>query len=183
MYRYHKLPFNSPFIGLFVLPEDFVSLLEHPERLKGELRFIPKSESRHLAHIAHPQNYPVAVLPTGEEIHFLHYENEEAARKKWTRRVKRIDWHNAIVKLSDNYYCPEEVMKRFDALPYPQKVLFIGRPRPELKSAVCLPEFKSEGRTAERIHKISFRHYDFARHANLLLPDSTKNNQSPRHKK
>lgn len=169
LYRYLKLPFHTPFIGLFVMPEDFVSLLEHPERVVGELRFIPKSESRHLQNINHTSDYPVGVLPTGEEIHFLHYHSEEEARTKWAKRVKRIDWDNAIVKLSDNYHITREVMQRFDALPYPQKVLFTGAPHPELKSAVYLPEYGREGRTSERIHKVFWRHWDFPTHANALL--------------
>lgn len=169
LYRYLKLPFMSPFIGLFVMPEDFVAMLEDPSMLVGELRFIPKSESRHLLHINHTADYPVGVLPSGVEIHFLHYPDAEIARRKWNKRVKRIDWNNVIVKLSDNYYITPETMRRFDALPYPQKVLFTGTPHPELKSAVFLPEYRREGRTSERIHKVFWRHWDFPTHANALL--------------
>lgn len=169
MYRYLKLPFHSPFIGLFVMPGDFVRLLRNPGRLQGELTFIPKSGSRHLAHIHHTSIYPVGVLPTGEEIHFLHYASEAEARDKWTRRLKRIDWDNAIIKLSDNYHITPQMMQDFDALPYPEKVLFTGTPHPELRCAVYLPEFAELGRTAERIHKISHRYWDFVAHANALL--------------
>lgn len=169
MYRYLHLPFNSPFIGLFVMPEDFVRILEDPSLLIGELRFIPKAESRHLHNINHTSTYPVGVLPCGVEIHFLHYGSEQEAREKWSKRVGRIDWNNAIVKLSDNYAITDEIMQRFDALPYPQKVLFTGSPHPELRSAIFLPEFRKEGVTGERIHKISHKYWDFVTHANALL--------------
>lgn len=171
MYRYLKLPFNSPFIGLFVMPEDFVRILQNPEMLKGEMRFIKKSESRHLRNINHTKDYPVGVLESGVEIHFLHYADPEEARQKWSRRVNRIDWSNVIVKLSDNYYITEQTMRDFDALPFEHKVLFTGREYPELKCAVALPEFRREGVTGERIHKVFHRHWDFIAHANALLKE------------
>jgi len=177
MYRYHKLPFNSPFIGLFVMPEDFVRILKDPAVLQDQLIFIPKSKSRHLDKINHTADYPVGVLPNGIEIHFLHYANAEEARKKWSRRVNRIDWNNAIIKLSDNYYITPETMESFDRLSYPCKVLFTGTPHPELKSACFLPEYRHEGHTSERIHKVSYRHWDFADHANALL-SSDKDNKA-----
>lgn len=167
--RYLRLPFNSPFIGLFVMPEDFVRILEDPGMLRAPLTFIKKSQSRHLAHIHHTSDYPVGLLPSGVEIHFLHYPSEEVALAKWTRRVKRIDWSNAIIKLSDNYHITDETMRRFDALTYPQKVLFTGRRRPDIACSCYLPEFRKEGRTAERIHKVFHRHWDFPAHANALL--------------
>ncbi len=174
LYRYLHLPFNSPFIGLFVMPEDFVKILEDPSMLEGELTFISKAESRHLQHIHHTADYPVGLLPSGVEIHFLHYPSAEVARSKWNRRVKRIDWNNAIIKLSDNYYITDETMRRFDALPYPQKVLFTGKPHPELECACYLPEFRKDGRTAERIHKVFHRHWDFIAHANALTHNTDR---------
>lgn len=169
MYRYLRLPFNSPFIGLFVMPADYVRILADPSILSSPLEFIPKAYSRWLDKIPHPQDYPVGLLPSGIEIHFLHYPDRETARAKWTRRVRRLDWDNAIVKLSDNYHTTREDMNRFDALPYREKVLFTGTPQPPLQSAIYLPEFKAEGHTGERIHKISHRHWDFVAHANALI--------------
>lgn len=169
MYRYLHLPFHSPFIGLFVMPEDFVKILKSPEILDSDLKFIPKQQSRHLSHINHTKDYPVGVLDQSVEIHFLHYANEQEARSKWNRRVGRIDWNNAIVKLSDNYYITEETIRKFDALPYPVKVFFTYRKRPEIASACYLPEFKNDGRTGERIHKIFHRHWSFVKAANSLI--------------
>lgn len=169
MYRYLHLPFRSPFIGLFIMPEDYVSLLSDPARLYAPLRFIRKSESRHLAHISHPQDYPVALLPTGEEIHFLHYPDAETAKAKWERRLKRLDLNNCIVKLSDNYYCTEQTLRAFDSLPYRQKVLFTARRHSGLQCEVVLPQFKKDGRTGERIHKVSQKYWDLPAHANSLI--------------
>lgn len=148
MHKFYHLPFNSPFIGLFIPGPDYVRILETPQVLDMPLRFVPISQSRYWDHLQSvgQTSHPLGLLgPENLEIHFLHYENEQVARQKWERRVKRIDWDNAIVKCSDRDVFNEQVARRFDALPYPNKVCFTSRPYPGLKSVVYLPDYAGDG--------------------------------------
>ena len=74
--------YNTPFVGLFVEPDDFARLTSDLEGyLAAELRFIDSDEP-----------YPVAMLGGDVQLNFMHYASEEEARAKWDRRRKRMDW-------------------------------------------------------------------------------------------
>ncbi|MDE6416730.1 MAG: DUF1919 domain-containing protein [Duncaniella sp.] len=163
-----NIPFNTPFVGLFMFDEDYISMLEHPEVLKSELRFISRRESRHK--ITEPKDYPIAVIGDGLEIHFLHYNSEEEARMKWNRRVGRIDFDNLIVKFGDEDGPRRDLLERFDKLPYKCKVAFTGKDYPGISSAVTVPYYKEEGMVARDLYKVSNEVWDFVDHANGLCP-------------
>lgn len=173
MHKFYHLPFNTPFIGLFIPGPDYVRLLEDPRVLAEPLNFVPTWQSRYWEHLkkARQTSHPMALLgPEGLEIHFLHYENEDVARQKWDRRVKRIDWDNAIVKLSDRDVFDRGVAERFDALPYPVKVCFTSRPYPGLESVVYLPDYAGDGHVSY-CWNVSNLHWSFVGHANGLLAE------------
>ncbi|MDE6581301.1 MAG: DUF1919 domain-containing protein [Duncaniella sp.] len=163
-----NIPFNTPFVGLFMFDEDYISMLEHPEVLKSELRFISRRESRHK--ITEPKDYPIAVIGDGLEIHFLHYKSEKEARMKWNRRVGRIDFDNLIVKFGDEDGPRRDLLERFDKLPYKCKVAFTGKDYPGISSAVTVPYYKEEGMVARDLYKVSNEVWDFVDHANGLCP-------------
>jgi len=171
MCKFYNLEFHSPFVGLFICGPDYVAILEHPEVLELPLRFFDVGKSRYIdfltkvGQLSHPAAY---LGDTGLEIHFLHYENEEVALAKWSRRVKRIDWNNAIVKFSDRDVCDDELIRRFDRLPYPVKVCFTPRPVEGASSAVYLPEYKGEAHVS-LCWNVSNLHWSFVSHANALL--------------
>lgn len=171
MCKFYKLPFHSPFVGLFIYGPDYVRLLETPEVLDEPLRFFPLEQSRYLDHLksVNQLSHPVAYLgPENLEIHFLHFENEEVAREKWNRRVKRIDWNNAIVKFSERDVCDDDLIRRFDRLPYGEKVCFTTHPVEGAASAVALPDFKGDDRVS-LCWNVSNLSWSFVRHANRLL--------------
>lgn len=168
IHRYCHIPFNTPFIGLFITAPDYIALLEDTSQLSLPLRFIPFAQSRYYSDFKHLKPYPVGVLPSGIEIHFMHYSSPEEAQQKWSRRIRRIDWDNAIVKFSDNDLCSPDLIRRFDRLPFKSKVCFTSGNYPDLKSVVTLPEFKGKP-TVKSCWKYSERHYDFVDNANALL--------------
>lgn len=115
LYQDLNLEYNTPFIGLFILPNDYIKLLENLEWLALPIQF--ESER---------SDYPVGKL--GEiEIHFLHYKTQEEAKTKWERRVKRfysvLDTHTLFVKFCTKDGFDEEVVARFMKLPY-KKIMF-----------------------------------------------------------
>ncbi len=153
MHRYYNFPFNSPFIGLYITAPHYISLLENKSRLYAPLSFISHNP------------YPVAQLPTGELIHFLHYKSAAEAAEKWNKRLKRLDWNNCLVKFSDNDECTPGLIKRFDELPFRNKVCFTAGEFPELKSVIHIPRFKGK-RHVKSCWKFSDRYFNFIATAN-----------------
>lgn len=127
------LPFQSPFVNLWISAPDFVRFLEAPkEYLTCDLEFVPSDKP-----------YPVARLKD-IFVYFEHYESEAEAREQWQRRCARINWEKIFVLMTDRDGCNEDVLKEFDALPYDNKVVFTHIPRPDIASAVYIPGFEDD---------------------------------------
>ena len=86
VYKYFGLPFQTPFIGLFLYPDDFLNLLENWEQTdKSRIQVGYTSRYRQ-----GPLPYPVGILGEDIEVHFLHYKTAEEAETKWKRRAARL---------------------------------------------------------------------------------------------
>lgn len=118
-YKEYNVEFLSPFVGLYIYPECYLNILSDPIAiLKSPLRFVKSSQ------FEQKTPFPIGLLNDDIEIHFMHYESEEEALSKWTRRVGRMDsnprnWH---VKMDDREGARKEDIQRFLDLPYPNKV-------------------------------------------------------------
>lgn len=85
IYHWLGLQFRSPFINLFVTPEDFVKILENlDEFLNTPIRELKDSG----------EVYPVGVGAFDIKIHFMHYKTFDEAFRKWNERKQRIDKDN-----------------------------------------------------------------------------------------
>ena len=67
-------------------------------------------------------------VPTGLlgdiKVHFVPYKNfEEEA--KWKERKQRINWDNLFFIGSERGDCTYETVRRFEQLPYKNKVIFL----------------------------------------------------------
>lgn len=164
MYQFYGMTFNSPFAGIFIMPDDYLTMLTDPSVLADDPQMTTSDHSRHRAALAHLHTYPLGILPGGIEIHFLHHPDPDAALDKWRRRVKRIDWDHAIIKFSENNGCTAEHLRRFDTLPFEHKVAFTCRPRPEIKCACTVPGFAHDEQLG-RYWKLADLRWNFARHA------------------
>lgn len=130
-----KLQFRSPTINLSFDMNDYVRFLEN---LKWYLEqpLVPYEDDRF--------DYPCGML--GDvEIRFNHYKTFEEAAAKWNDRRQRIDWGNLFVIGIDGDECTYESLRRFDALPYENKVIFTHKPYPEFSSAWYIPGFEEQG--------------------------------------
>ena len=76
-----NLPYNSPFVNLWLPPKHFIAFLQNMDYYTNlELKFIKKRNI----------SYPVGLL--GDiEIYFQHFNSEQEALEKWNRRINRID--------------------------------------------------------------------------------------------
>lgn len=114
--------YNTPFVGLFLMPECYVQLLENfDECINADLTFTDASRYGNAV-----KHYPVGLLPHNIEIHFLHYSSRKEAREKWNRRISRLKADIEIgvelfLKLDCEGYTPEQIT-RFHALLFKNKV-------------------------------------------------------------
>ncbi len=95
VYQWLGIPYNTPFVGLFLFGPCYMKLLNDFDRyMKLELKFreISKYPEAH-------NDYPIGVLDD-IEIHFQHYSNPEEAKEKWYRRRERMLKH----KNNDDYF-------------------------------------------------------------------------------
>lgn len=133
---YHDLDleYRSPFINLWIEPDDFIKLLSDLRGyLSCDLQFVGKGGIP----------YPVAVLKD-IYIYFQHYKTEEEAETCWRRRLKRMDYNNIAVFFTDRDGCTYETLKRFDNLPYERKIVFTHADYPEFESAFYYDCFSKE---------------------------------------
>ncbi len=152
---YHKfhLQYNTPTIWTYIYPEEYIRLLENlPFYLAQPLEFT--------THTKHPlactlngskcTNYPIGVLGGEIEIHFMHYASEKAAMQKWGQRLRRFNQNNLFVMFSldrgwfedsaMNSALMQELLERFEKLPYQNKLFFSPKPLTTCKSAVYIKD-------------------------------------------
>lgn len=128
------LRFNSPFVNLWMKPDDYVKMLSNLRYyLNCDLEFVEEDGI----------NYPIGLLDD-VRIYFQHYTTPEQAKEKWVERSKRINFDNLFIMFTDRDGCTYQNLCDFDALPYKNKVVFTHIPYPELKSAFYIQGWESE---------------------------------------
>jgi uncharacterized protein (DUF1919 family) len=165
VYQRLGISYRTPFVGLFLMPEDYLRLLQRLRWYLGQpLTF--QQRSRHASITALRERigrqYPIGCLDE-VEIQFLHYESNQEAAQKWGRRVARVvDRDERIfVKFCDREGCTDEQLSAFDRLPYTNKVCFVAKPAGHLQSAVWIPESTGDSvPDGLRLASLSPRYFD-----------------------
>lgn len=143
---YHKfgLPYTTPTIWTYIFPEEYMRFLENLDwYLKQPLKFT--TETKHpmahkLTETIH-RNYPIGVLGQDVEIHFMHYRTEQEALEKWTKRLKRVNFNNLFFIFSDGEEFKEELLERYEKLPYKHKIFFSSKPHCNCKYTVYVEDY------------------------------------------
>jgi len=156
------IEYNSPTVNLFFYSSCYIKLLSNlREYLNSDLTF--KNDS--VYEIANQNRskknlfYPIGMLKD-IEIHFLHSKDENDARAKWEKRLKRINYDNIYYKFSDNYLIDEEDLYRFNNLPLINKISFTGTFYPKFKFNVWIKDFKKGGRVKDPFkYRWKYRRY------------------------
>ena len=145
------LPFNTPFINLWIEPKDFIKLVNNLEEyMKYDMRFITQNGV----------NYPIGLLKD-VKIYFQHYKSNEEAKRKWELRKKRINYDNIYVFFTDRDGCTQEDLIEFESIKYPKKV-FTNKPYKSIKSAQYIKGFEnmqSVGMLIDFIPKKKWKRY------------------------
>lgn len=133
---YHDLglPFNSPTINLSMDMEDFIKLVNN-------LKYYLKQEIYEISDLNY--NFPCGMLDD-IKIRFNHYKSFEEALKKWDERKERINWDNIYIMGIDGDNATYESIRKFDELPYKNKVIFTHKDYPEFKSSYYIKGFEKD---------------------------------------
>lgn len=133
VYESYGLPKQSPTVGMFVMPRDFIRLCSDIERyLSLPLEFVTPEESKYVDTLSSDSRWgSYLVGKLGDvELEMLHHHDEAEARAKWERRVRRVRWDRLIFKLNDQNGAGERDFETFDALPLEHKVIFAAKVHP-----------------------------------------------------
>lgn len=123
IYKRLGVPYNTPFVGLFIFGPDYLKLLVNLDHyLNLKLNF--KQESKW---VEGSISYPIGCLDD-IEIHFLHYKNESEAKSKWERRLARMnkvtDKNSYFFKFCDRDFSDTNIIKEFHKLSFRNKLSF-----------------------------------------------------------
>lgn len=131
-------PFNSPFVNLYLSPQDFLRYLQNMDfYLTQSLTFVQTEKS-----------YPVGKL-ADLEIHFMHYHSEQEANEKWQLRTSRMNLDNLFIMMTDRDGVTEKDIQLFDQLPFKNKVIFTHKPCPAFKSAYYIKGFEKQNQVGD----------------------------------
>lgn len=141
------LPFNSPFVNLWLKPKDFIRFCARmDEYLALPLRFVPEEGV----------SYPVGQL--GDvRLYFQHFKSPEEAEAAWLRRAKRINRSNLFLLATDRDGWTEDDFAAFEALPYENKIVFCHREYPKYHSAVYIPGFEDQNEVGMCMNYVNSR--------------------------
>jgi len=119
-YKKQQIPYNTPFVGLFLYSDCYIRLLENfDEFMRLELTYCMFSKYG-------KTTYPVGNLGKDIEIHFLHYKTFQEASDKWKRRKARMyPLSECIIKMCDRDGFGKTHGQRFLDLPLENKLLFV----------------------------------------------------------
>lgn len=161
-------PYRTPFVGLFLAPACYVTLVPRLRWYLGQpLRFLERSRHEHINAFREEKKlrYPIGCLGGEVEIQFLHYESETEAAGKWSRRVERMssDDSRLFFKFCDREPCSPAQLAAFDSAPVAHKVCFVAKSSPHLRSAVWIPGL-CDGQVPDglQLSRISPKYFDAA---------------------
>jgi uncharacterized protein (DUF1919 family) len=148
-YEELAMRYESPFIGLFIVPRDYVRLLRnlrHSLEASIEFRTHSRDDEINAWREKIGRFYPVGVLPNDVEVHFLHYSDAAQAEAKWSRRCARLNWKKLRVKISW-HNDPEIValLREFDELPFKAKLILTPHKIVPARHCIALKDFSTDG--------------------------------------
>lgn len=131
VYESYGIQKQSPTVGLFIMPKDYLKLLQNLEYYMAlDLLFIDSAESKWRDYLCNYKGWgtwPIARLGN-IELQLLHaHGSKEQIRDQWKRRVQRIHWDKMIFKFNDQNGCLDEDLDNFLKLPLDNKLFFCAK--------------------------------------------------------
>jgi len=162
-YRFLDIPYNTPTVNLFFMAPDYMRFIKRLDYyLSLPLTFRDKSQYSKAEEIRTKHGlYPLGVLDD-IEIHFMHYNSEADAQRKWNQRKKRINPEHLVFAFTDKDLCTPELLKEFDKLPYRNKFVFTAKPYDHLQHCITVPDFAGQSEMGD-----AYTNYDTLAHVNF----------------
>ena len=145
--HYLNLRFCAPTVNLYILPSDYVKMLQDFDKY-----FDPNAP---ITQVEAEEPFPVGDL-YGCKIYFMHYTDFDGAVQKWRERCARINKNAMYFMMTDRDGCTIEDMKAFDALPYKNKVIFTCKERPDIPSAFYVRGFEGQPSVGQLQESMNF---------------------------
>ncbi|MBO4897364.1 MAG: DUF1919 domain-containing protein [Clostridia bacterium] len=142
IYQRYGIKYQTPTIGLFFYPEDYIKFLE---RLDYYLSLDVEVKTREFSKYAdrRPERQYYIGMLDDVEIQFLHYKTPEEIVEKWNKRKARINMDKCLIKMSNrSVLFTSDIYDRFEKLPYKNKILFT-RENVNFPHCIYVPEFES----------------------------------------
>lgn len=139
---YHDLGmrFNSPFINIMIPTPQFIDLLTNI----ASIDFFDLKEVT-----PHKHCYPIGLLYSRYELHFMHEPNFDIAKSKWIERAKRINFNNLFLILVETHSSSYQDLIDFNGLPFTNKIIITHKEYPEIGSAVSIKEYDGKNLNGE----------------------------------
>ena len=143
IYHDYGIQFLSPFINISINKDDFLELLSNLKLyLSSELSELKVENSY----------YPIGLLGNKIKIHFVHYQTFSEAKEAWIRRLKRFNYNNIVVIMTDGLAnsidkkerLNDQQVSKFLSLPY-KKILITNYEKRALlneKEIIYLKKYK-----------------------------------------
>jgi len=148
VYEYFGLRKNSPTIGAYFFPTDFIAFVRDLKYYTSKpIQMISAEESKWYEQLKFKGQlkFPIGRID-GIEVVFLHYQDPTIAKEKWERRCKRINWNNIIYKFSYMNGCTDKDIREFDDLTKDKKRVIFTRKKIKYVSDCIIipPAFKND---------------------------------------
>ncbi|MCI9365660.1 MAG: DUF1919 domain-containing protein [Clostridia bacterium] len=140
---YHELgiQFQSPTINMYMNSKDFIKFCKNLKfYLEQKIELINQNE----------RNYPVVKL-NDITLYCVHYKNFEEVEQAWNKRIKRVNFEKIAIIMSERDGCTYEDIIEFDKLQYKNKVIFVHKDMPEIKSAYYIKNTELDGDSNNKI--------------------------------
>lgn len=161
--QYLGIKYYTPTIGLYFFSEEYIKFLERFDYyIKQKLEIIDTKDSKYYDEMI-KKNHQNAIVGKLDdvEIVFLHMKTGKEAIEKWNKRVKRINRRNIIFKFCEQNECSIEHIKRFENLPFKNKICFTTKEYPEYKSVIL---FKDQVKNEEVVRD----YYESHKYLNII---------------
>ena len=161
--QYLGIKYYTPTIGLYFFSEEYIKFLERFDYyIKQKLEIIDTKDSKYYDEMI-KKNHKNAIVGKLDdvEIVFLHMKTGKEAIEKWNKRVKRINKGNIIFKFCEQNECSSEHIKRFENLPFKNKICFTTKEYPGYKSVIW---FKDQVKNEEVVRD----YYESNKYLNII---------------
>lgn len=146
--------FNSPFVNLYMLPDDYIKLLSN-------LKYYMSIDL--VEYFEEGIDFPIGLIDD-VRIYFMHYSTFYEAKNKWDERKHRINYDNLFVLFCDRDGCTYNNLIEFENLPLENKIVFTHKPYLDIESSFYIHGFESQKEVGNCFEympgKIGKKYYD-----------------------